>query len=479
MDPYAPNPTARSYSPSYPHQKLRVLIGSLSPGATNSTSHAGISDERIQYDQLEESLLKNNHDNEIDDSSWRFQIISFPRVQPGRNVLSIPEPLFERIQQSWKLHSRTKEIFLSNNGTLASFNTPDTGLYSLLFKVASSASIGFDCVSLTHDTSCRTTYVLYHHLSDEDSVFATLLATPERCIDPHFFVSALYQSHHQHLEVHTHTIDETVLGIERMTNFGRPGRLVSSAQRMRLVGPERRVSPHRHPVLEDPKKIIRQLSYCQTDLAVMGHAGRSALDCGQWLVQAIDNRLQPSKMKQLGDNPTLQEETFLKSLRAARMTIRDDVEYTRRRIAMLLSQVEQMKDRTQSQTNFMLSNIAQNDAEYTAAIAVDGKRDSIAVKTISILGIIYLPATFVATLFSVDMFKWGPSPEDAETPGLSVTPDMWIYWAVTVPLTLVTILVWYFWSQREDKSSFQRLGVFRGRRSGDHDTDTESYGSSL
>jgi Mg2+ and Co2+ transporter CorA len=57
----------------------------------------------------------------------------------------------------------------------------------------------------------------------------------------------------------------------------------------------------------------------------------------------------------------------------------------------------------------MLSNITQNDAEYTAAIAVDGKRDSIAMRTISILGIVYLPPTFVATLFSVDMFDWGPS----------------------------------------------------------------------
>jgi hypothetical protein len=37
--------------------------------------------------------------------------------------------------------------------------------------------------------------------------------------------------------------------------------------------------------------------------------------------------------------------------RAARLMIRGEVEYVRRRTAMLLSQVEQMRQRTQSQTD--------------------------------------------------------------------------------------------------------------------------------
>lgn len=94
----------------------------------------------------------------------------------------------------------------------------------------------------------------------------------------------------------------------------------------------------------------------------------------------------------------------------------------------------------------MFGIITQGDAEYTAAIAVDGKRDSIAMKTISILGIIYLPGTFVATLFGIDMFGWGDA--DGKPSSLTISPSMWIYWVTVVPLTVITLLVWILWSRR-------------------------------
>jgi Mg2+ and Co2+ transporter CorA len=114
----------------------------------------------------------------------------------------------------------------------------------------------------------------------------------------------------------------------------------------------------------------------------------------------------------------------------------------------------------------MLSVITQSDAEYTAAIAIDGKRDSIAMRTISILGIIYLPATFVATLFSMDMFSWpGTSNKSNETSSLVASPSIWIYWVVAVPLTVITILIWVVWARRENQKSRQRLMVSRTRSS--------------
>lgn len=108
----------------------------------------------------------------------------------------------------------------------------------------------------------------------------------------------------------------------------------------------------------------------------------------------------------------------------------------------------------------MLNTITQSDAEYTAAIAVDGKRDSIAMKTIAILGIVFLPGTFVATLFSINMFDWGGA-DRGKTSSLTVSPSMWIYWAITVPLTIVTFLVWVIWSRRENHKSSKRLMIYR------------------
>lgn len=108
----------------------------------------------------------------------------------------------------------------------------------------------------------------------------------------------------------------------------------------------------------------------------------------------------------------------------------------------------------------MLTTITQSDAEYTAAIAVDGKRDSIAMKTIAILGIVFLPGTFVAALFSSNMFKWGDA-DSGESSSLTVSPSMWIYWAITVPLTVLTFLLWVFWFRRENHKSSKRLTIYR------------------
>ncbi|KAJ5961245.1 uncharacterized protein N7479_008395 [Penicillium vulpinum] len=423
------------------YQGLRVLKGSLSLNLNELGNRMRILEDRIQFNQIEDCLLNTQdegivRDNVDNPSLWHFKAISFPRIRPGRLVLSVPKQAFQKIQDSWNLHPRTIEIFLSNNGVLTTLHS--SGRTSLVMKVANSRTTGFDCVSVTCDPSHRTTYVLYHHLFDEDAVFNTLLSTPERCIDSHFFVAALYRSHHQRIELYRNTIDDTIQGIERQTGFGNPGRLDQG----------RRPSMDEYPALDDPKKTIQQLGYCQTDLAIIGHVGRCCLDCGEWLVQAIDGRLldeQPSHdggKQSSSSNPQQQSQQLSEHLKA------------------IQRMVQQMSDRTQSQTSYMLGVITQSDAEYTAAIAIDAKRDSIAMRTISILGIVYLPATFVATLFSMDMFTWGGTSSE-EPSSLTASPSIWIYWAVAVPLTVITILVWILWSKRENQKSNKRLMVSR------------------
>lgn len=342
------------------HHKLRFLTGSIFSYPNNQGQYVRIKEDSIHFDQIQSRLFQPPKDD-VDGSFplWHFKVLSLPRLRPGRLALSLPKHIFHTIQQAWNLHSRTIETFLSNNGVFGTFpscSNNSSGRSSLLLKVANSRSTGFDCVSITRDLACRTTYVLYHHLSDEASVFTNLLATPERCIDHHFFAAALYRSHHQHVETHRSTIDETILGIERGTNVGRTGKLISPWRRQSVDG--------EYPALAgvDPKKTILQLSYCQTDLAIIGHVARCCLECGEGIVRAVDESLrsgQELKTQQDGggpahDSPLEQRDKALSmALRAAQMAVRDEVEYTRRRIAMLLSQVEQMRQRTQSQTDLV------------------------------------------------------------------------------------------------------------------------------
>ncbi|KAF8847793.1 hypothetical protein BDZ45DRAFT_606884, partial [Acephala macrosclerotiorum] len=73
-------------------------------------------------------------------------------------------------------------------------------------------------------------------------------------------------------------------------------------------------------------------------------------------------------------------------------------------------------------------------------IAAASLRDSSAMKTISVLTILFLPGTFIAALFSTGLFKFSDP-----SPGRLVSKDFWIYWAVTIPVTCILFLFWLSW----------------------------------
>jgi hypothetical protein len=83
-------------------------------------------------------------------------------------------------------------------------------------------------------------------------------------------------------------------------------------------------------------------------------------------------------------------------------------------------------------------------------------------KTIAILGIVFLPPTFVASLFSMDMFNWEFT-DNKERSSLAVSSSIWIYFVVAVPLTIVTLIAWLLWSRSENSRSSERLMVYRTR----------------
>ncbi|KAK3317596.1 hypothetical protein B0T19DRAFT_435247 [Cercophora scortea] len=72
-------------------------------------------------------------------------------------------------------------------------------------------------------------------------------------------------------------------------------------------------------------------------------------------------------------------------------------------------------------------------AESSERIAMDARRDSSSMKSIAVLTMTFLPATYIATLFA--------------TPGVASTaPSQGVYWAITLPITAVVLLVWAVWT---------------------------------
>lgn len=60
-------------------------------------------------------------------------------------------------------------------------------------------------------------------------------------------------------------------------------------------------------------------------------------------------------------------------------------------------------------------------------------------KSLAVVTMVFLPGTFVATLFSMPLFDWHGS-ENLSASGLGV------YWATAIPLTVVTISIWIVWT---------------------------------
>lgn len=74
-------------------------------------------------------------------------------------------------------------------------------------------------------------------------------------------------------------------------------------------------------------------------------------------------------------------------------------------------------------------------------IAHSSKRDSTAMKTLSLLGAVFLPGTYLASFFDMSFFSFAGANQQ-------VSPKLWVYFAVTLPITAAIIVAWLVYDRR-------------------------------
>ncbi|EOO04092.1 hypothetical protein UCRPA7_353 [Phaeoacremonium minimum UCRPA7] len=79
-------------------------------------------------------------------------------------------------------------------------------------------------------------------------------------------------------------------------------------------------------------------------------------------------------------------------------------------------------------------------------LAHASKRDSNSMKTLSLLGAIFLPATYLASVFSMTFFNFSPDPGQP-----IVASSIWVYFAITVPITIVIVVIWRVWDRTRER----------------------------
>ena len=95
-------------------------------------------------------------------------------------------------------------------------------------------------------------------------------------------------------------------------------------------------------------------------------------------------------------------------------------------------------------------------ATESASIAQAARQDSYAMKTIAVLTMFFLPATFISSLLGTNLFVLDTSGHDGKGK-LIVSELWWIYLVSAVPLTLFTLLVWWLYLQWLLKARKRRI----------------------
>jgi Mg2+ and Co2+ transporter CorA len=88
-------------------------------------------------------------------------------------------------------------------------------------------------------------------------------------------------------------------------------------------------------------------------------------------------------------------------------------------------------------------------------IAQASKRDGNAVKRLSMLAAFFFPGSFLASLFSMVFFQVSSS-------GLTVLPQLWIYFAATVPLTLAVVAFLLLWDRKRERRVKRQAKLLEG-----------------
>ncbi|RYO78870.1 hypothetical protein DL766_010311 [Monosporascus sp. MC13-8B] len=100
-----------------------------------------------------------------------------------------------------------------------------------------------------------------------------------------------------------------------------------------------------------------------------------------------------------------------------------------------------LKDRAERLSGVLFALLTHEDADASIGLAAASKRDSSSMKTVAIMTMAFLPATFFAALFAMPSLQW-------DRPSV-VQDNFWVYWAFTVPTTVAVFLVWLLITERK------------------------------
>ncbi|KAI9688967.1 MAG: hypothetical protein M1822_000704 [Bathelium mastoideum] len=107
-----------------------------------------------------------------------------------------------------------------------------------------------------------------------------------------------------------------------------------------------------------------------------------------------------------------------------------------------------LQERGKTQLSVLFNLIAQRDASANIELAKDSRtiafasqHDSDSMKTIAMMTMAFLPATFFATFFATPLLQWNASKV--------IQTRFWVFWAFTIPITALVFALWFGITKRQ------------------------------
>ncbi|KAF7889981.1 uncharacterized protein EAF02_002396 [Botrytis sinoallii] len=104
-----------------------------------------------------------------------------------------------------------------------------------------------------------------------------------------------------------------------------------------------------------------------------------------------------------------------------------------------LGHAKDLKDRVQSTVTLLSDFLNHEENRSMHHLTERSTKDAAAVKILTIITLVYLPTTIVANFFSTQFVQ------TSDNGHMTITENSWILAAISIPLTALTIFLWWAW----------------------------------
>jgi hypothetical protein len=422
-------------------------------------------------------LLKN-------DQSQIFRLLIGSPEEHHSDAEILPLPIscstYKTVCTEWKLPTELLRMMLSTLPLTVSFDSTDADgcpVTGLILRGARSRDWNF-CLGLVHNPAKRTTCGILNGMQQREveELLRCLKQSTQHIRDPMLLPVFLLE-----LKVHFFALllEKRAIGIEEIEySTGMRHGFSTDPRRNMLIGKER--NPPAKPLDFDPitqklTGVTGTLSFCDMTFESSGHA----LD----VLLRVKKKLDANQAGQNLANTETETET--------RTALSRRMDYLGELIIGSQAHCGVLSARTTAQVQTVYSMIGQRDADASKEIAATSlfhneamkeiaedsrqiailtRRDSVDMRIIAAVTLVFLPGTFMATMFGSGFFRFFPQDSSKRV----VSGWIWLYFVLTVAVTAAVLMFWWYFSKRQNHALFRArqqvqdtvAAVERGRDSG-------------